>query len=338
MIRAVAKLIVALLVWWLSLPLAFAEDFFEGKTVNLLVGYGPGAFDNYARLLARHVTAHIPGKPSIVVKAMPGAATMTLTNHLYASAPRDGTAFGSIQERVALEPLFGNNRAQYDSLKFNWIGSIHSQTMVCVAWHAAKVKTLQDAMKTEIIMGASGVSGSSFVGPRVLNSVLGTKMKIIAGYSTSDGMDVFLSMERGEVEGRCMGWAGLKGTVPQWLEQKKINILVQLATTKHPELPDVPLVTDIVKSEEDRKALTLLFGTQIMGRPYVAPPGLPQDRVAILRTAFDKTMKDPAFVADARSKRLEVDPVSGQQIEKRLQELHQIPKDIVKRVVQLQKK
>jgi tripartite-type tricarboxylate transporter receptor subunit TctC len=281
---------------------------------------------------------HIPGKPSIVVKAMPGAATMTLTNYLHNSAPKDGTAFGSIHERVALEPLFGNSRAQYDSLKFNWVGSIHSQTMVCVAWHAAKVQTLQDAMRTEIVMGASGVSGSSFVGPHVLNSMLGTKMKIIAGYSTSDGMDVFLAMERGEVEGRCMGWAGLKSTVPQWLEQKKINILVQLSTTKHPELPDVPLVTDFVKTETDRKALTLLFGTQIMGRPYVAPPGLPPDRVAILRDAFDKTMKDPAFLADAKSRGLEVDPATGRQIQERLQELYQIPQDIVNRVVQLQKK
>jgi tripartite-type tricarboxylate transporter receptor subunit TctC len=315
-----------------TMPVAHAEDFYEGKTLNLYIGYGPGAFDNYGRLLARHLPAHVPGKPGIIVRAMPGAATLTLTNYLYTIAPKDGTAFGSIHERVGIEPLYGNPSARFDPLKFNWIGSIHSQTMVCIAWHEAKAKTLQDTMTTELVMGASGVSGTSFVGPRVLNAVLGTKLKIIAGYSTTDGMDVFLAMERGEVEGRCMGWAGLKTAVPQWLEQKKINVLVQMATTKNPELPDVPLIMDLAKSEDDRKALNLLFGTQIMGRPYVAPPDIPADRVAILRKAFLDTLKDPALLAEATARGYDIDPASGEEIEKRLAQVYATSPDIVQRV------
>jgi tripartite-type tricarboxylate transporter receptor subunit TctC len=315
-----------------TMPLAHAGDFYEGKTLNLYIGYGPGAFDNYGRLLARYLPAHVPGKPGIVVRAMPGAATLTLTNYLYNIAPKDGTAFGSVHERVAIEPLYANPSARFEPLKLNWIGSIHSQTMVCIAWHEAKVKTLQDAMTTELVMGASGVSGTSFVGPRVLNAVLGTKLKIIAGYSTTDGMDVFLAMERGEVEGRCIGWAGLKTAVPQWLEQKKINVLVQMATTKNPELPDVPLIMDLAKSEEDRQSLNLLFGTQIMGRPYVAPPDVPADRVAILRKAFLDTLKDPALLAEANTRGYDIDPASGEDIEKRLAQVYATAPDIVQRV------
>ncbi len=316
----------------IAVPARADEEFYKGKTINLYIGYGPGAFDNYGRLLARHYTKHVPGHPAIIVRTMPGAATLTLANHLYNVAPKDGTVFGSVHERIGIEPLYGEYPTKYDSLKFNWIGSIHSQTLTCVAWHTAKVKSLQDAMTTEIVMGASGVSGDSHIGPHVLNSLLGTKMKIISGYSTTDGTDVFLAMERGEVDGRCIGWAGLKTTVPQWVPEKKINVLVQLATKRNPDLPDVPMVTDLVTDEGAKKALTLLFGTQAMGRPYVAPPDIPADRVATMRKAFDDTMKDPEFLAEADARKFEIDPLSGQDIHKLLKELFASPKDVVDRV------
>lgn len=307
------------------------EQFYKGKTVVVYSGHSAsGAYTAYARMLERHVGKYIPGKPTLVMKIMEGGTGLTLANWLYNVGPKDGTAFGIFHERMGLEPLVSPQGTQFDGRQFTWIGSMAKQTSVCFTWQDSKVKTVEDAKTISIPVGSDAAAASDSVMPRMMNAMLGTKFQIIRGYS---GGDLMLAVERGEVQGRCgFGWASLKATKPDWIQNKKINILAQFSFKPHPELPDVPIMMDMVSKPEDKRALQLIFATQEMGRPFAAPPGVPADRAAALRQAFQSALKDSELQAEAKKQNLEIDPISGEEITKLLVDLYETPKDIVERV------
>ncbi len=311
-------------------------DFYKGKTVDLYVGYSVGGgYDLYARVLARHIGTHIPGNPTVVVKNMEGAGSLRLANWLYRVAPKDGSVIGIIGRGTGFDPLLGQQGAQFDGPKFTWIGSGNHEVSVCVAYgDRAGVTKFADLTSREMTVGGTGASADTDQFPRVVNGVLGTKMKVVSGYP--GGNDIVLAMERGELQGRCgWSWSSVKATHGAWIAQKKLNILVQLALQKHPDLPDVPLVTDLATSDEQRQILKLIFARQVMGRPFLAPPGIPADRAAALRAAFTETMKDPAFLADAEKAQLEVNPVPGEELQKLVAEIYKTPPEVAKQAASL---
>jgi tripartite-type tricarboxylate transporter receptor subunit TctC len=311
------------------------EQFYKGKQIRLIVSSEPGGgYDNYARLVARHLGNHIPGNPSVIVQNMPGAGGVNAANNIYNIAPKDGTVIGHVQRNVPFIAIQGVQGPRFDPTKFNWLSSLNNEVNVCVSWHTSKVKTVEDALKHELIVGGSGPNDTE-VTPAVLNNILGTKFKIISGYPSSSA--VTLAMERGEVEGLCSSYSSIENRNRNWITEKKVNFLVQNSTKKHPDLPNVPLVTDLAKTEEQKQILRLVFARQVMGRPFTAPPGVPAERVAILRKAFMDTMKDPAFLAEANKADLEVTPVSGEEIQKLVEEVYQTPKDIAERAAAMLK-
>lgn len=311
-------------------------DFYKDKTIELYNGLSAGgAYWTYARTLAQHLGNHIPGNPTVIVKTKTGGASRVLANWLYNVAPKDGTIFGGLHERMGLEPKINPQGIKFEGLKFNWIGSIAKQNSVCITWHESKIKTIEDAMNQEVIVGSSGAATTASVMPRMLNVMVGTKFKIIRGYEVAE---TFLAMERREVEGMCgYGWASLKSQKPEWIRDKKLNLLLQFSKSPHPEIPHVPTMMDQVTKPEDRQALDMLFGTQEMGRPYAAPPGVPMERVTALRRAFDATVKDPAFLEDAKRSLLEVDPITGEEIQALLTELYNYPDEVAARVESFRK-
>jgi tripartite-type tricarboxylate transporter receptor subunit TctC len=304
-------------------------DFYRGKTITLTVGYSAGGgYDTYARILAHHMGRHIPGQPTIVVQNAPGAGSMRAANMIYNVAPKDGTAFGMFGRGIALEPLIGTSPAQFEATKFLWLGSGTEEAAVVVIRAEKGIKTWADMLTKPFTVGGEGTGSDPDVYALMLKNVFGVKLRLISGYPGTTEMA--LAVERGEVDGRASwSWSSLKSLKPDWIAQKKINIPVQLNLRKSPDLPDVPLIGDFAKSERQRQILKLVLSRQTMGRPFMAPPGLPTDRAAALRTAFDQTMKDPAFIAEARARGQEVNPVSGQEIEALLTELYATPKDVV---------
>jgi tripartite-type tricarboxylate transporter receptor subunit TctC len=303
-------------------------EFYKGKTVEIYIGYSVGgAYDAHARLLARHMGKHIPGNPTVINKNMEGAGSLRLANWLYTVAPKDGLIFGIIGRGIPFDPLLGRGGAQFEATKFSWIGSANDEVSICAAWHTTPVEKFEDLTAKEMIVGGTAGSADTDQFPRVLNGVFGTKMRVISGYP--GGAEINLAMERGEVQGRCgWSWSSVPATHPQWIKDKKIKILAQLSLAKHPDLLDVPLVMDLVKNEEQRQILRLIFARQVMGRPFLGPPGIPADRLATLRKAFMDTMKDPDFLAEAKKADLEVTPVPGEDIQKLVEEIYQTPKEI----------
>lgn len=307
------------------------ESFYKGKNINVIVGNNAGgAYDAYARLLTRHMGKHIPGNPGFVVRNMTGAGTLIATNYIFNVAPKDGLTFGGVHERMGLEPKVAPKGTQYDGRQFTWLGSMAKQTSVCLTWHTTGIKTVEDARQREVVAGGSGVAGSSAVFPRVMNSLLGTKFKLVTGYQ---GTDTDIAMERGEVDSRCgFGYASLKATQADWIRDKKVNMIVQFGLRKHKELPDVPLIMDLLTKDEDRVAMEIMLATQEMGRPFLAPPGVPADRAAALQKAFDASMDDRDLLADAAKQNLEIDAISGQEIAALMNKLYDVPDAIYARV------
>jgi tripartite-type tricarboxylate transporter receptor subunit TctC len=305
------------------------SDFYSGKTVTVFVGYSAGGgYDTYARTVARHIGKHIPGNPSVIVKNRPGAGSMLLTNELYNILPKDGTVIGIIGRGLPMEPLFGTPEAKYDPSKFTWLGSTNNEVSVCVSWHTSKVKKWEDLLTTPLIVGGTGPGADTDTFPRIMNNVLGTKLKLVTGYP--GGNDVLLAMERGEVEGRCgYSWSSAKARKADWLAEGKMNILVQMSTGKHEDLPNVPLIMDLAKSQADKDALELIYARQEFGRPFLAPPGIPADRAEALQAAFMETMKDPEFLEDAKKQDLEINPVSGKRVGELIAKIYKAPKEVV---------
>jgi tripartite-type tricarboxylate transporter receptor subunit TctC len=289
------------------------DDFYRGKRIDVYVGSDVGgAYDGYARLLARHIGKHIPGNPGAIVKNMPGAGGMRLANYMYTLARSDGTEIAILNQGAAMSQALNESGVQYDARRMNWIGSTHSTVNVAFAWHTAPVKTIQDAQKQELIVGTTGAGSATSFYPELMNQFLGTKFKVIGGYKGNN--DMMVAIERGEVNGRgAYNWANLRDQT-DWVRDKKVNILVQMGAERAPDLPNVPLMHELAKSEADREVLEFVSLSPALGRPFVAPPGLPPERVTMLRRAFDATMRDPEFLAEAATSKLEIDPMPGEKL------------------------
>jgi tripartite-type tricarboxylate transporter receptor subunit TctC len=298
----------------------------------MLVGYGVGTGnDLYLRLLARHIGRHIPGKPIMAPENMPGAGGIVMLNYLYNVAPRDGTVVAHPSRSLVTEPLYGNEQARYDALKFGWLGSINRDVATCIVWANSGIRTIEDAKRREVAVGSTGASAESNFFAKLLNATLGTKFKTVLGYPDSGAVGI--AMERGELDGYCgFTWAAVKSARPNWIRNNQIIVLLQLSMSKHPELPRVPLVTDLAADEASRQLFTLAFGAQNMGRPVATTPGVAPDRLHALRRAFDATMVDPGFRADAERTGLEVDgPIPGEKIDEVLRAIYATPRPIVQR-------
>jgi tripartite-type tricarboxylate transporter receptor subunit TctC len=309
-----------------------AEEFYRGKTIQVLIGLSPGgAYDIYARMLARHMGKHIPGNPRLVPSNMEGAGSLTLTNYLYNVAPKDGTVFGTVNRGAPFEPLIGEAAlARFDAAKFTWIGSVANEVSICAVWQRAGIDNFEQLFTRELTVGGTGSGADTNQFPKVMNGVLGTKLQVVSGYPGGNNID--LAMERGEVDGRCgWSWSSVASTRKAWLEQGLIKVLVQLALQKHKDLPDVPLIMDYAKTDEQRAMLRLIFSRAALGCPFLAPPGIPEERVATLRKAFDDTMKDPEFLAEAAQALLEVAPVSGEELQALIADIYRTPPEIVEK-------
>jgi tripartite-type tricarboxylate transporter receptor subunit TctC len=317
---------------FVSTPLAAdpVADFYKGKRISMYVGSEPGGgYDSYARLVTRHLGRFIPGNPEFIVMNMPGGGGIRVTNNLYNIAAKDGSAMGTVQRAILTTPLLDsrNTEIKYDPLKFNWLGSLNTETGLIVVWKAsAPHKEMKDLFEQELMVGSSGPT-TDFM-PLFLNNVLGTKFKIIAGYRSST--DAYLAVERGEVQGRISnGYAGDKNFLDPWMAQDKVRFLAQLSTVKNPLFPDVPLILDFARNDRERAAMEVILSAQLWGRPFVMPPGVPADRVAAVRKGFTEMMGDPAFLADAKKTNIDIDVVTGDTIDTVLKRVYSSPPETV---------
>ena len=311
--------------------------FYRGKQINLLIASGAGGgYDAYARALARHMGRHIAGNPSIIPKNVPGAGGLIAANTLYNNTQPDGLTFGALTNGAAMDPLFGETAARFDGQKFNWLGSIGKLENICVTWIGSPITKIEQAKAREISVSATGATGNSAIMPKIVNEFLGTKFKVIGGYSEGAGQT--LALERGEVDGICgLSYSTLKAGRPDWFRDHKLNIILQIGLNKIRDLPDVPNAYDLVADADAKRALQLILIRQEMGRPYALPPGVPAERVGVLRQAFEDTLKDPQFIAEAEKLQLEIDPLTGAQISDLLKTAYSAPKPIVDRAAKLAK-
>ena len=319
-------------VWLIAASSAWAQpDVFAGKTVQMIIGFGPGGgYDLWGRTVARHIGKHLPGKPQVVPQNMPGAGSFVATSHLYNVAPKDGTALGIIARDAALGPLTGAPGARFDATKLSWIGTPTKETNVCIAFHTAKVKSARDLFTHELIVGDTGPGTGTRAYPKALNELIGTKFKVVGGFPSS--VEVFLAMERGEVDGICESLDSVRNRRPEWIPKKTIAVLLQGGAAPDPELKDVPFVLDLARNPEQKQAIEFLYAGQGIGRPFVAPPGLPPDRLKMLRDAFTATMKDEEFLAEAQKSKLDVDPEDGEHLAGLIARIYATPKPIVDKV------
>jgi tripartite-type tricarboxylate transporter receptor subunit TctC len=328
--RRTAILVLALLI---SPQPAWAQDavadFYRGRTVTLIVGYSAGGgYDTYSRILARHLGKHIPGNPTIVVQNMPGAGSLKMTNYLYNVAPKDGSTIGIFSRGMAMEPLIGGTNVAFDSTKMTWLGSGTNEVSVFVTWHTSPVKTWHDVVTKDFTVGGEGSGSDPDTYALLLKNAFGAKLKLITGYPGT--AEIAIALERGEVDSRASwSWSSLKTLKPNWIAEKKVNFPVQLNLTKGAELQDVPLITEFATSDKQRQMLKLILSRQEMARPYAAPPGIPEDRKAALRKAFDETWADPDLLAEMKARGQEVNPVSGAALDKLIAELYATPKAVV---------
>ena len=311
------------------------EGFFKGRQIIFLIGAGAGGgYDAYYRTFGRYLVRHIPGAPTIVPKNMPAASGLAAANTLYTSADRDGATIGAFPNNIPMDPLFGNPGARYDPQKLNWLGSIGKLENVCATWITSPIRTIAQAREREVIVAAAAATSNSAIMPKVLNALLGTKFKIVAGYDPGSGLT--LALESGETEGVCgLSWSTMKAARPHWIKDNKLNVIVQLGLAKLPELPDVPSALDLVGDPVKKQVLELILIRQEIGRPVAAPPGVPADRMEVLRRAFDDTMKDPEFLAEAAKAQLEIEPLNARAIDMLLANAFATPRAIVAQAAQL---
>jgi tripartite-type tricarboxylate transporter receptor subunit TctC len=329
MVARLALGILTVLFGTLSVAAQPVADFYRGKTVQLLIGYTVGGnYDLSARILAHHIGRHIPGNPTVVPQNMAGAGSLRLANLLYNVAPKDGTTFGMVGRGVSMEPLLGTDASKFDSRRYTWIGSVSNETSVCVSWRTSTIKSWNDMLLVPFTVGGQGPGSDDDMFTNMLRNIFGVKARLVAGYP--GGNEINLALERGEVDARCgWSWGAVKTTRSDWLARKEINLILQIALRGASDLPDVPLVTNFVKTDRDRQILRLILSRQQMAWPFTAPPDLPKDRAAALRAAFDATMRDPEYLAEAKQRGLEVNPMSGASIDNLIAELYNTPADVV---------
>lgn len=306
-------------------------DFYRGRSLTMIVGFNPGGgADAYARLVARHLSRYVPGNPNVVVRNMQGAGSVIGANYVFNVSPKDGSEIGLFAGNIIIDPLIGGTQHKYDTRAFNWIGAPAADSQICLASPKSKIKTLDDTFTHELIVGTAGTATIDF--PLVLNNVLHTKLKLIRGYAGSAA--IRLAMERGEVQSICaVGFSSMRNS--GLLEPGRSNTFVQFGLKKNPKLPNVPFIFDYAKTEEDRQIFKLIFGWVDLERPIAAPPGAPADRVQALREAFDKTMKDPALIAEAEKMNLEVSPMTGAGIAKFVEEVSRTPAAVTARAARI---
>jgi tripartite-type tricarboxylate transporter receptor subunit TctC len=310
------------------------EEFYRSKGLTLMIGASVGGgYDLYARTLSHHLGRHIPGHPSIVVQNLDTAGGIAAMNHIANRAPRDGSVILATYNTLLIQPLFDNNNIQFDPQTLNFIGSAGKQSNICVTWHSSPVKTIEQAREREVITGSTGVLTAATQYPRLLNKLVGTRFKPIAGYNTTA---MYLAMERGEVEGICgLSYATMKASQPALIVGKKLNFLAQLGASRIAELPDVPLAREFVHDPKDLAVFDIIAYPQEIGRPVTGPPGMPADRLDALRRAFDATMQDPDYRAEARKAFQDIDPLSGATITELIKRAYATPKEVVSRASEL---
>ena len=325
--RTVTALVAAAL---LGASAARAQDSLAGKNVTLIIGFGAGGgYDLWGRLVARHIGKHLPGNPTVVPQNMPGAGSYVAASHIYGAAPKDGTVFAIIARDAALGPLSNAPGARFDATKLSWLGSPTREHNVCIANATAKVKTANELRNTELILGDTGPGTGTRSYPKVLNDLLGYKFKLVSGFRSS--ADVFLAMERSEVDGICESLDSINQRKPDWIANKTVNVLLQAGAESRPELAGVPNVLTLARNDEERKVLDFLYAGQDIGRPFVAPPDLPPERLKMLRDAFNATMKDPEFAADVKRNKFDLEPVDGENLAALINNIYATPKAIIDR-------
>jgi tripartite-type tricarboxylate transporter receptor subunit TctC len=306
-------------------------DTFAAKSVAMIIGFGPGGgYDLWGRTVGRHIGRHLPGAPSVIPQNMPGAGSYAAASYIFNIAPKDGSVLGIIARDAALGPLSGATGARFDPTRLSWIGTPTKETNVCVAYHTSQVKSVLDLYDKQLIVGDTGPGTGTRSYPKALNELLGMKFKLVGGFPASS--DVFLAMERGEVEGICESLDSIKIRRPDWIPTRKISILFQGGAEPNPELDGVPFVLDLALTGEQRQALEFLYAGQGIGRPFVAPPDLPPDRLKMLRDAFKATMTDPAFVAEAQKSKLDLEPEDGEHLAVLIAKIYATPKPIVDKI------
>jgi len=307
------------------------EQFYAGKTVELIVGYPPGGSnDVYGRAVARHIGRHIPGHPQVVFRNMPGAGSILAANHIYNVAPKDGTVLGLLAATNILDERLGAPGVKFETAKFSWIGRVSSSINVTAMWNTSKIKTIDDAFKMEAALGATGTGSTVYVYPNVLNRVVGTKFKLVMGYGGSN--EAMLAMERGEIDGHSTSWEAYKSAHPDWIRDKKINVVVQYGLNRHPDLPDVPTCVEIAKTEEERQILKAVVNATEIGKAILSSPGLPTPRVEALRKAFMDMTRDGEFVAELEKMRVELTPLPGDKLQELVQEVGNLKPDLVQKI------
>jgi tripartite-type tricarboxylate transporter receptor subunit TctC len=307
--------------------------YYASKQIRMVIASGVGGgYDAYGRFLARHLSRHIPGNPLIINQNMPAASGIQATNWAYNAAPKDGTVILATYNALLDDPLYGNAAARFDPLKFEPVGSIAKQQTVCATWHTSPIKTIEQARQHEVIVSATGANGDRATMPRILNALIGTRFKVVLGYSTTESL---LAPERGEADGLCgVSWSTIKVSKPDWVQNNRLNVLIQAGAKAQPGLPNVPLVIDQVSNADDRKLVELLFFPQDMGRPFLMPPDTPKELVTTIRRAFDATMTDPAFLAEAEKAMLEVDPINGEDMADILKRAYATPKPLIQKAAE----
>ena len=329
------KIKIGLLLLLTAVTPAAAQDdvaaFYKGKVVRLIVGIGVGSgYDINARLLARYLPKYIPGNPTVIVQNQPGAGSLTMTNQLYAAGPFDGTAIGASFNGLPTTPLLQPTGARFEATKLNWVGSTNRETQAMYVWSASPINSLADLTTKEMIVGAQAPGSTQYDYPKLAEKLFGWKFKVITGYEATP--KIHLAMERGEVYGTWANWSTLKAIAGDWIRDKKIRILAQWALRKHPEMPDVPLILESAKTEEQKQALDLALARLEFGRPFFMPPNVPPERVKAIRRAFDETMKDKDFMAEADKLKIEIDPLTGEQVAGLIEQIYKTPADTVARV------
>lgn len=301
-------------------------EFFKDRRITMYIGSSAaGGTDLYGRILAAHMGAHVPGNPQFIVSNVPGANGLTLANQLFNTMPRDGTAMATFDRYMGIQSIIGNTAAKFDSTKFNWIGSANVDVSYCVTWHTSGITTMAQFMTMDFAVGSTAPYH-----PNILNRIFGAKFKLVRGYP--GGNEIDLAMERGELAARChWSWSSITSLRGDWLRDKKLNVVLQFSDKPHPETTHVPLVTELVTSREQREIIDLILSSQAMARPFAAPPGLPPERVEALREAFMKTLADPAFLAAARQKSLEISAVPGAQIQDIITRVAKTPPEVIER-------
>jgi tripartite-type tricarboxylate transporter receptor subunit TctC len=337
----IAALFCGMLACFATADLAAQEsvaDFYHNHTLHLLVGYGSGSgYDVYARVLAKQFSRHLAGNPTLVVDNMPGAGGLTMMNNVSNGALRDGSIIAMGVRELFLEPFFGNELARYDPRTITWIGSMTRDVTLCFTWHGSGPGSLSAARQAPVLVGSTGFSTDTYFLPQLLNLMLGTKFKVILGYP--DTGSVGIAMEHGELQGMCgVTYGTIKSAHPEWLAERKIDILLQFAFERMPDLPDVPSLADFVNDDVTRSTFELASGTADMAKPVIGPPDIPPDRVAALRQAFVETMQDPLFMEDAKRTGLEIAPIAAATLQADLTALYKTPRAIVQNVIAIRDK